>query len=239
MSNYVENFTTNSFGTWEAWVSTLILCIIAYLIGSINTGQIFSRKKKQDLGSIGSKNYGATNAGRTFGKKYFAFIFAGDFLKPIILGLLFTVLLKYTEFFQYSAITVSLFFCYIGQIWPIWFKFKGGKGIATAYGVFTIINWIFALIGGIFFLIFFYFSKKVWIGSIGSMGIVVLCMCFQPGYPEILVFDWAQTWTSILVAFSMWFISIYRHKDNIRESYQDWKNKKEVNALNTTSNNFK
>ncbi len=218
LNKFIENFTRNNITSWEAWVGTFIFIIIAYFVGSINSGQIYSRMRNHDLGKSGSKNYGATNAGRKFGKKGFAIVFFGDFLKPIALGMIFTPIVAFTniKIFNMANVGFALFFVYIGHVWPIWFNFKGGKGVAVSYGLLTIFNWIFAAIAGLMFLFWLWLFKRVSIASIFGTGTIMFLLFFQPLWFETLVFQWSMTWTSYFVGISMFIITTIKHIPNLK-----------------------
>ncbi len=218
IDKFIQNFTTNNFDSWEAWVGTFIFMVIAYFVGSINSGQIYSKMRRYDLGKSGSQNYGATNAGRKFGKKGFAFVFFGDFLKPIILGLIFSPIVVFSniEIFSMANVGFALFFVYVGHVWPIWFKFKGGKGVAVSYGLLTIFNWIFAAIAGLMFLFWLWIFKKVSLASIFGVGTIMVLLFFQPIWFEKIVFKWSMTWTSYFVGISIFAITTIKHIPNLK-----------------------
>ncbi len=217
INKFITNFTRNNFDSWEAWVGTFIFIVIAYFVGSINSGQIYSKMRNHDLGKSGSQNYGATNAGRKFGKKGFAFVFFGDFLKPIILGMIFSPIVSFSnvKIFEMANVGVALLFVYIGHVWPIWFKFKGGKGVAVSYGLLTVFNWIFAAIAGLMFLFWLAIFKKVSLASIFGVGTIMFLLFFQPIWFETLVFKWSMTWSSYLVGISIFVITTIKHIPNL------------------------
>ncbi|BDV03538.1 MAG: glycerol-3-phosphate acyltransferase [Candidatus Hepatoplasma scabrum] len=202
----------------------------------MNAGQLLSKYKKVDLGKVGSKNYGATNAGRTFGKEAFILVFLFDFLKAFIVAIIFTELsinLTYNSgdnIFKAveDYIAIAVFFVVIGHVWPIWFKFKGGKGVATTFGFMLAINWIFCAIGGIIFLIIFYSTKyKVTYSSIGAVFSIALLGTFNPylsdGWP---LFDWSQTVTAVVIIWLAFILIVYRHQTNLIILYKEHKKKK-------------
>ena len=117
---------SNSRGTALLIISTVLLCIAGYLIGGINTSILYSRAKyKVDIRESGSGNAGLTNMLRTYGKGAAAVTLAGDILKTAVCCLLGAVVLGKTGAFfcGYAAV--------IGHIWPVWFKFRGGKGVLS------------------------------------------------------------------------------------------------------------
>ncbi len=234
MEIYINNFNFD-LSSWEWWVSTLIIVIIAYLFGSINSGQILSRYKNRDLGNTGSSNYGATNAGRTFGVYAFIIVFVGDFLKPIVLGMTFSILYYFTPFFNNANIPIALFFIFIGHVWPFWFGFRGGKGVAVFFGILTICNFIFSAIAGISFLIYFFIFRKVGLSSVLSILTSSFLISFQMLWPlDNTIFNWSRDYSVIILIWSCFIISFIKHIPNLisyHKNYIESKNKKEKENL--------
>ena len=129
-----------------------ILCMAsAYLLGSINFAIVLSKLRGDDIRKHGSQNAGTTNMLRTYGKKAAIITLVGDFLKGTVSALIGMILFGMLG--QYLA---SLF-CVLGHVFPVYYKFKGGKGIATAAGtilacepiIFLVLVVIFAVIVGL------------------------------------------------------------------------------------------
>jgi glycerol-3-phosphate acyltransferase PlsY len=120
----------------------LVLLVIAYLAGSLSTAIIICRfMGLPDPRTQGSKNPGATNMLRLGGKKAAAITLAGDALKgllPVLLGRLFEQ--------DISQLCLIAIFAFLGHLYPIFFGFKGGKGVATAFGVLTGVSWLVGLL---------------------------------------------------------------------------------------------
>ena len=157
-------------------INQLLIIVFAYLVGSISTGIITSRFfNLPDPRTMGSKNPGATNVMRTGNKKAAIFTLLGDLLKATFVLLIASNL----GFDGYSIIFVSLAVL-IGHIFPIYYKFRGGKGVATAVGILITLNFTLALIVvciWIFvFLIFRYSSLAAIVASISAplIGIFIL-----------------------------------------------------------------
>ncbi len=232
MKDYANNFTNNNFEyitSFEMWVSTLILILISYLIGSINSGQILSKLKNRDLGNTGSSNYGATNAGRAFGVKGFVFVFMGDFLKPIVLGGIYSLLWYYVPFFNKTNIGFALLFVFVGHVWPIWFGFRGGKGIASFFGLVTIYNPLVSAMGGILFLIYLYLSRRVGLSSISSIFSVALILTFQPVWPPyLMIMLWSLNWGVVVSIWIAFIISFIKHIPNLKIFVKEYKEYKSI-----------
>ncbi len=118
-----------------------LLLITAYFVGCFNTGYYLTRfLTKKDIRSVGSSVTGATNVSRVLGKKGFAITFLGDVLKVI------GIILISNHFFNNSLVTYGvIFFTFIGHIFPIQLKFKGGKGISVYLGGLIMINYFYIL----------------------------------------------------------------------------------------------
>ncbi len=115
-------------------VYTLISVTIAYLLGSINPAIIFSRLiYGVDIRKEGSGNPGASNAVRVYGKKFGLAVFLCDVLKGLLAVLAARIIINTTDA-AYSTILAAGFFAQLGHVLPVFHKFKGGKGVATAVG---------------------------------------------------------------------------------------------------------
>lgn len=111
-----------------------ISAVFSYLLGSISSAVIISKAFfGKDIRELGSKNAGATNALRSFGKKAGAAVFLFDFSKGLV-SVAAARCLVYFLNAPYECILVAGFFAQLGHIFPLFFKFKGGKGVATAVG---------------------------------------------------------------------------------------------------------
>ena len=122
------------------------ICFFSYLIGSIPFGYIFTKIfLKKDIRNIGSGNIGATNALRTGNKLVGYSTLFFDILKavaPVI----------FIKFNYYDHVYICSFCIFLGHIFPIWLKFKGGKGVATYLGIIFCLNY---LLGSVFLIIWF------------------------------------------------------------------------------------
>ncbi|WP_373590166.1 glycerol-3-phosphate 1-O-acyltransferase PlsY [Metamycoplasma equirhinis] len=119
---------------WEyIWIN-LIIATLAYFIGSINIGIILSKFKGKDIREIGSKNAGATNVLRNYGFKLATLVFLFDFFKSL-LTILSIFLVKHFTKNEYILPIIAGLGILLGHIYPIYFKFKGGKGVASFIGM--------------------------------------------------------------------------------------------------------
>lgn len=176
---------------------TLVI-LYSYLLGSIPFGFIYTKiAGLGDVRNIGSGNIGATNVLRTGNKQVAAYTLLSDIAKGSI-----AVLITNKFFNEYGLL--SFLIVYLGHIFPIWLKFKGGKGVATFIGGILIINYILGLV----FLITWGVIAKVFkISSLSAIiaFIVTLVVTF-------VFYDFNLT----LLMFFFTVFSIYTHRDNIK-----------------------
>ena len=135
-------------------VSVAVVIIAAYLLGSINFAIIISGKKyKQDIRDHGSKNAGMTNMMRTYGKKAAGLTLLGDALKAVA-----ACLVGYVLIGSLGAYIAGLF-CILGHIFPIFYRFKGGKGVVTTAVAILMCNPIVFVVLLLLFVIIVFFTK--------------------------------------------------------------------------------
>lgn len=193
----------------------VVLCmVIPYLLGSLNFGLIISGKKyHDDIRNHGSGNAGTTNMLRTYGKKAAILTMAGDMLKAVIaVGLGYLILnLNIVSADGASSASDPLgaaiagLFVMLGHMFPCFFKFKGGKGVATAAMVILMIHPITFLICLLVFVIIVVGTKFVSLGSI--MGLIL--------YPVVLN-AFAPDRGSNVFAIIMALLVVWAHRANIR-----------------------
>jgi glycerol-3-phosphate acyltransferase PlsY len=136
-------------------INQLLIVLFAYLVGSLSSGIIISQIfKLPDPRTMGSKNPGATNVMRTGNKKAAIFTLLGDLLK----GTLVLMLAKNLGFENFIIACVALAVL-IGHIYPVFYKFQGGKGVATAVGILIALNLKLALIVVCIWLAVFFISR--------------------------------------------------------------------------------
>ena len=150
--------------------SYIIVAIIAYAIGSINFSVIISKKMAGfDVREKGSGNAGTTNMLRSVGKQAAAITLLCDILKGVIsilIALLAGNIVKNVD--RAVLVQIAGILVVVGHTFPIFFEFKGGKGVATSLGVIMMINWQIGLICLVFALVIMAFSKMVSMGSVGA-----------------------------------------------------------------------
>ena len=148
----------------------IIIAIIAYAIGSINFSVIISKKMAGfDVREKGSGNAGTTNMLRSVGKKAAAITLLCDVLKGVVaigIALIAGSIVKNVD--KAVLVQIAGILVVVGHTFPIFFEFKGGKGVATSLGVIMMINWKIGLICLVFALAIMAFSRMVSMGSVGA-----------------------------------------------------------------------
>ena len=189
----------------ETNLSILLFAGLAYLIGSFSTAIATCKIMGiEDPRKTGSNNPGATNVLRHGGKKAAIITLIGDALKGLIPVLIFIQL-------QATPLTIALvgLFALLGHIFPIYYGFKGGKGVATYYGVILGINWQVGLIALAIWLVIAKLLKISSLSALISIFITPITLWF---YTQSVELTSAVTLMSVLV--------FWRHKKNIRSLLQ-------------------
>ena len=177
-------------------INLIIVAVYSYLLGSIPFGLILTKIfLKKDIRKIGSGNIGTTNVLRT-GKKSLA---AGTLILDLMKGY-FSIIITFTYF--ENLISYSALICFIGHIFPVWLKFKGGKGVATYLGVIFALSYKFFLIFGISWLVLSFLFRYASLSSIISSLIVFVCSYFFNN-------------NFSLILFIFFIIILYTHRENI------------------------
>jgi len=191
-------------------MEVIIIAIASYLIGSIPFGFILTKIfLKKDIRDIGSGNIGATNALRTGNKSLGYGTLLLDVLKAIIPVI-------YTKLnYPPDYIFITSMFVFIGHVFPLWLKFKGGKGVAPYVGILFSINLIYGIVFVSFWIITFLISKYSSLASlIASFTIPIYLLFFND---ENLIF------------FSIMFVLIfYTHRENVKRLKNKEENKTKI-----------
>lgn len=195
----------------------IIISLIAYFIGSISFSVILSRKFAGfDVRDKGSKNAGATNVLRTVGKKVAALTLVCDILKGILAIVIATIAGNiWTDVDMEILKYLAGFFAIFGHTFPIFFEFRGGKGVATALGVLITLNWKIGLICLIFALILIGVTKMVSVGSILSAIL----------YPILTVFMGETSLGAIIISILIAILVIFNHRENLKRIKNGTENK--------------
>lgn len=148
----------------------ILTAILAYLIGSISFSVIFTKKIAGfDVREKGSKNAGSTNVLRTAGKKVALLTLVCDILKGVV-AILLAKLIGYVDHFEHVEYLIQIagIAVVLGHTFPVFFGFKGGKGVATSLGIILLINWQIGLICLVFALVLIILSRMVSLGSVSA-----------------------------------------------------------------------
>ena len=195
----------------------ILAMIIPYFIGSLNFAIVLSKLRGDDIRDHGSQNAGTTNMLRTYGKKAAVLTLVGDFLKgtvSVIVGMLLFGMVG-----QYLA----ALFAVLGHVFPIYYKFKGGKGIATAAGTILACEPLVLLTLLIIFAVIVGFTKYV---SLASITVALL-------YPLLLdrfyrIFPPFEGYTSgihILFVFILAVVVLWKHYPNMKRLWNKTESK--------------
>ena len=192
-------------------VKAILILIISYLLGSINTSIIVGKiKSGEDIRKFGSGNAGATNTLRTFGKSAAVLVVLGDVLKTVI-----SIIIAKLIWSENLAVYISGIGVILGHNFPIFFGFKGGKGIVVSATASLFADWRVGLVIIIISLLIMIITKYVSLGSvIGACLIIVFGLIFRGIDIEFLVF-------SIIVG----GLAIIMHKKNIVRLIKGTENK--------------
>ena len=152
----------------ELVLQFVVIIIVSYFVGNIHFARLLSRAQKDDITKHGSGNPGTMNMLRTFGYVFGTFTLILDSLKGVIPSLLAYLWLGGADggITATYAMYVAGLIAVLGHVFPVVYKFKGGKGVATAFGFFTVVNPIASAICFVAGLLLFVITK---IGSLGSL----------------------------------------------------------------------
>ncbi len=202
--------------------SYIIVAVIAYLLGSISFSVIISKKMAGfDVREKGSGNAGTTNVLRSVGKKAAVITLIFDVLKGVVAVLVAYIAGNIVKDGIDKALLIQIagLLVIVGHTFPIFFGFKGGKGIATALGVLLITNWNIGLICLVFALVLMALTKMVSLGSISAAILFPVLILFMP-HTAYLV-DGNYIIYSILIA----VLVVFNHRANVKRLLSGTENK--------------
>ena len=175
----------------------IITALISYLFGSIPFGYLFTKiLLKKDIRSVGSGNIGATNVLRTGNKSLGYLTLILDIAKAVVPVI-------YIKFNFPDLVYISALCAFLGHLFPIWLKFKGGKGVATFVGILISINIYYALVFGTIWILTFLISKYSSLSSLfASISIPIYLAIIDQG--------------NIFFFIIMFVLIFYTHRENIK-----------------------
>ena len=187
----------------------MIICaVIGYLLGSINWGVILSRKYGDDVRNHGSGNAGATNMMRTYGKKAGAKTLGLDFLKATVASFAARLLLGVMGAY------IAGLFCIIGHAYPIFFKFKGGKGVVTIATMCLWTEWkTFLVLLAIYAIVIFGYKM------------VSMASCLVAALYSLILYMFIGPHIGVIIALISGVLVIYLHRANIRRIFDHTESK--------------
>ena len=204
----------------------IIVGIIAYLIGSINFSVLISKKMAGfDVREKGSGNAGTTNMLRSVGKKAAAITLICDILKGVISIVIAIIVgniaknLDWELLLQIAGIAVVL-----GHTFPIFFGFKGGKGVATSLGVLLISNWQIGLICLVFAVVLMALTRMVSLGSCAAAVLFPVLTLFINQHYTVLT-DGKSGRVYFVYSVILAIIVLYNHRSNIKRILNGTENK--------------
>ena len=175
----------------------IVTALISYLFGSIPFGYLFTKiLLKKDIRNIGSGNIGATNVLRTGNKSLGYLTLILDIAKALVPVI-------YIKFNYPDLVFISALCAFLGHLFPIWLKFKGGKGVATFVGILISINIYYALVFGIVWTLTFLISRYSSLSSLfASISIPIYLLIINQ--------------SNIIFFMIMFVLIFYAHRENIK-----------------------
>ena len=175
----------------------IVTALISYLFGSIPFGYLFTKiLLKKDIRDVGSGNIGATNVLRTGNKSLGYLTLILDIAKAVVPVI-------YIKFNYPDLVYISALCAFLGHLFPIWLKFKGGKGVATFVGILISINIYYALVFGIVWTLTFLISRYSSLSSLfASISIPIYLLIINQ--------------SNIIFFIIMFVLIFYTHRENIK-----------------------
>lgn len=200
----------------------IIMAVIAYLIGSVNFSVIISKKMAGfDVREKGSGNAGTTNVLRSVGKKAALITLICDIFKGVVaiaIAVLVGTIAKTEAIDDAVLVQVASVAVILGHTFPIFFGFKGGKGVATSLGVILLLNWKVGLICLVFAISLMALTRMVSLGSISAAILFpILAIPFQTGF--------IVEGNYFVFAIIMAFIVIFNHRSNLKRIFNGTENR--------------
>ena len=205
----------------------MALIVAAYLLGSIPFGLIIARAHGKDLRSIGSGNIGTTNVARALGKKWAYVCFSFDALKGFLPMQVAMLLVQKPptvgEFWLWLCVGCA---AVLGHVFPVYIKFKGGKGIATSLGVMLGLFPYYTICGVTSFVVW-YVCLRIWkYVSLGSIaGAVAFPVTLITAITVKNNWQFVNLWPLVIVSLGLSTLVILRHVENIKRLLEGSENK--------------
>lgn len=192
------------------WLAAGLAALAAYLIGSVSFAVIVSRVGAQDdVRKHGSGNAGMTNILRNYGKKMAALTAIGDFGKGVVAVALGRMLFLLLGVAAVDGGYIAGFFALLGHLFPLYFGFKGGKGVLTSLGVVLMLNW------KVFLMLVVLLVPVVFIVKIVSLTVIIGYVLFPIFTVLVDHFSGKPFWFDLLFALLLSGLGAFMHRENI------------------------
>ena len=195
---------------------SFLIAILSYLLGCFSTGITISRAQGVDIRSKGSKNTGASNVLRVLGLKSGLVTFVGDFLKAALAVLIGHLLLPGETFgvMDFGKMLGGLC-AVLGHNWPIFYGFKGGKGVACSAAVVFFVSPLWGIISIVVCLLVIAVTRYISLGSMTLLFLYMVLMCLN---------HWGE-WVKCLFTVILFVLCVWRHRANITRLLNGTENK--------------
>lgn len=195
---------------------SLLIAVISYLLGCFSTGITISRLQGVDIRTKGSKNTGASNVLRVLGLKSGLLTFVGDFLKATLACLVGHLILPGTTFGVVNfGVMVGGLFAVLGHNWPVFYGFKGGKGVACSAAVVFFFSPLWGIISIVVCLAVIAITRFISLGSMTLTTLYMILMCIA---------NWGE-WVTCLFTVVLCVLCVWRHRANIERLLNGTENK--------------
>ncbi len=195
---------------------SVLIAVVAYLLGCFSTGITVSGAKGVDIRKHGSKNTGASNVLRVMGLKSGLVTFIGDFIKATLACLLGRLLLPDATFgIERFGMMLGGLFAVIGHNWPVFYGFKGGKGVACSAAVIFFVDPLWGIISIVVCIGVIALTRFISLGSMTMLFCYMVLMCIA---------NWGQ-WAVCLFTVLLFALCVWRHRANIQRLMNGTENK--------------
>ena len=202
----------------------ILLLIIGYFIGNIETGYIFGKLNKMDIRNYGSGNAGATNTLRVLGPKAGLIVFFGDFCKSLIPCLVVRYIFRDNVSLSYVYMLYIGLGVVLGHNFPFYLGFKGGKGVASTAGIIMALDYRIAFVCLAVFILIVAVTRYV---SLASMVVMIIFIGMSHMFvkTDYGFTDGSSTMEFRLLVVIIGFLSIFMHRANIKRLLNGTENK--------------
>lgn len=195
---------------------SLLIAVLAYLLGCFSTGITISRAQGVDIRTKGSKNTGASNVLRVLGLKSGVFTFVGDVLKAVLACVIGALLLPGATFGVNGwGMMLAGLFAILGHNWPVFYGFKGGKGVACSGAVVFLLSPLWGSIAIAICLVVIAVTRFISLGSMTLLFTYMVLMCAA---------HWGE-WVVCLFTVVLFALCVWRHRTNIQRLISGTENK--------------